>query len=79
MKFTHPFDRCLKDQVNLEETRIVGLIFDGSIEAWWGRYVYDETKNRAVAVHTGASGRAAPVYDAGTLADEVDPLRATRP
>lgn len=33
---------------------IVGLIFDGNIESLVGDYVYDETANRAVAVHTAA-------------------------
>jgi hypothetical protein len=57
---------------------LVGLIFDGNIESLVGQYVYDGEKNRAVAVHSGAiiyTLRA--IYDAGTLADELDP--STRP
>jgi hypothetical protein len=51
---------------------IVGLIFDGNIESLVGRFVYDEEKNRAVAVHAGAIIQALrTVYDAGPLADEL--------
>jgi hypothetical protein len=43
-----------------------------------GRYVYDSEKNRAVAVHSGAILYAMrAIYDAGALADEIDP--STRP
>jgi hypothetical protein len=53
---------------------IVGLIFDGNIESLAGRYVYDETRNRAVAVHSSAIVHALRViYDAASLADEIDP------
>jgi len=53
---------------------LVGLIFDGNIESLAGRYVYDETKNRAVAVHSAAILEALRVvYDAGPLADELAP------
>jgi Peptidase S46 len=53
---------------------LVGLIFDGNIESLVGRFVYDEERNRAVAVHAGAIVHALrAVYDAGPLADELDP------
>jgi len=53
---------------------LVGLIFDGNIESLVGRFVYDEEKNRAVAVHAGAIVHALrTVYDAAPLADELDP------
>jgi hypothetical protein len=53
---------------------LVGLIFDGNIESLVGRFVYDEDKNRAVAVHAGAIVHALrAVYDAAPLADELDP------
>ena len=53
---------------------IVGLIFDGNIESLVGRFVYDEEKNRAVAVHSGAILHALrTVYEAAPLADELDP------
>ncbi len=53
---------------------IVGLIFDGNIESLVGRFVYEEEKNRSVAVHAGAIVYALrALYDAGPLADELDP------
>ena len=36
------------------EGELVGLIFDGNIESLAGDFVYDGTKNRAVAVHSSA-------------------------
>lgn len=55
---------------------LVGLIFDGNIESLVGRFVYDEGKNRSVAVHAGAIVHVLrTVYDAGALADELDPPR----
>jgi len=53
---------------------LVGLIFDGNIESLVGRFVYDDTANRAVAVHSGAIVHALrTIYGAGALADELDP------
>ena len=55
---------------------LVGLIFDGNIESLVGRFVYDDTANRAVAVHSGAIVHVLrTVYGAGALADELDPPR----
>ena len=52
---------------------LVGLIFDGNIESLVGDYVYNETNNRAVAVHTAVMIEALrKVYDAGALADELE-------
>jgi len=52
---------------------IVGLIFDGNIESLAGDFVYDGTKNRAVAVHTAGMIEALrKIYDAGALADELE-------
>jgi hypothetical protein len=52
---------------------IVGLIFDGDIESLAGDFVYDGTKNRAVAVHTAGMIEALrKIYDAGPLADELE-------
>ncbi len=51
---------------------LVGLIFDGNIESLVGRFVYDETANRAVAVHAGAMIEALEkLYDAQFLVDEI--------
>ncbi len=55
---------------------LVGLIFDGNIESLVGRFVYDDTSNRAVAVHSGAIVHALrAVYGATALANELDPPR----
>lgn len=52
---------------------LVGLIFDGNIESLVGRFVYDEEKNRAVAVHSGAIIHVLRnVYDAAALAEELE-------
>ncbi len=52
---------------------IVGLIFDGDIESLAGDFVYDGTKNRAVAVHTAGMIEALrKIYNAGALADELE-------
>ena len=52
---------------------LVGLIFDGNIESLVGRFVYDGTANRAVAVHSGAMIEALrKLYDAGALAEELE-------
>ncbi|MGD0632111.1 MAG: S46 family peptidase [Terracidiphilus sp.] len=51
---------------------LVGLIFDGNIESMAGDFVYDGTKNRAVAVHSaGMIEGLRKLYDAGALADEL--------
>jgi hypothetical protein len=52
---------------------LVGLIFDGNIESLVGRFVYDDTTNRAVAVHSGAIVHALRVvYGATALANELE-------
>ena len=51
---------------------LVGLIFDGNIESLAGDFVYDGTKNRAVAVHSaGMIEGLRKLYSAGALADEL--------
>jgi Peptidase S46/Tannase and feruloyl esterase len=52
---------------------LVGLIFDGNIESLAGDFVFDETKNRAVAVHAAAMMEALrKIYGANALADEIE-------
>ena len=52
---------------------LVGLIFDGNIESLAGDFVYDGSKNRAVAVHSaGMIEGLRKLYGAATLADELE-------
>jgi hypothetical protein len=52
---------------------LVGVIFDGNIESLAGDFVYDGTKNRAVAVHSaGMIEGLRKLYGAGALADELE-------
>jgi hypothetical protein len=52
---------------------LVGLIFDGNIESMAGDFVYDGSKNRAVAVHSaGMIEGLRKLYGAGALADELE-------
>ena len=51
---------------------LVGLIFDGNIESLAGDFVYDDEKNRAVAVHSaGMIEGLRKLYGADALADEL--------
>jgi hypothetical protein len=53
--------------------RLVGLLFDGNIHSIAGSYWYDETLNRAVAVHPAIILTALrEVYGAQALANEID-------
>ena len=50
----------------------VGLIFDGNIQSLVGRYAYDETRNRAVAVHSaGILEAMTTIYGMDALAEEL--------
>jgi hypothetical protein len=58
------------------EGELVGLIFDGNIESLAGDFVYDGTKNRAVAVHSsGMIEGLRKLYGADALADELEGKR----
>ena len=49
----------------------VGLVFDGNIQSLVGRYAYDDTRNRTVAVHSsGIIEAMRSIYGMGALADE---------
>jgi hypothetical protein len=52
---------------------LVGLIFDGNIESLAGDFVYDGSRNRAVAVHSaGMIEGLRKLYNASGLADELE-------
>ncbi|HQG46584.1 MAG TPA: S46 family peptidase, partial [bacterium] len=56
-----------------KNAELVGLVFDGNIESLVGDYVYDETANRCVAVHSAFIIEGLrKLYDAGKLADEIE-------
>jgi hypothetical protein len=56
----------------------VGIISDGNIEGLVGRFIYDETSNRAVSVDSAAIIEALhKLYDAGPLAEELEGKAAT--
>lgn len=54
---------------NLE---VVGLAFDGNIESLPGNFIFDDTKNRTVAVHTaGMTEALQDIYDATRIVNEL--------
>jgi hypothetical protein len=58
---------------------IVGLIFDGNIWSLGGDYGFDESNNRAVAVHSDALLEAlSRIYGAQRIVDELQPARSAR-
>jgi hypothetical protein len=55
-----------------KDGQLVGLIFDGNIHSLGGNYGFDETLNRAVAVHTGTILEALDkIYDARRVLEEI--------
>lgn len=56
-----------------KDAAIVGLVFDGNMESLAGRFFYDETANRCVAVHAAYIIEALrKLYDAAWLANEIE-------
>jgi hypothetical protein len=54
------------------KAEFVGIIFDGNIQSLVGDFVFDETQNRAVSVHSSSIVESLrKIYDAGPLADEL--------
>ena len=65
-----------------KDRQLVGLIFDGNIQSLGGEYGFDETVNRAVAVHSSALIEALDhVYGAQRIVAELKgaPVTATGP
>jgi Peptidase S46 len=55
---------------------LVGIIFDGNLDSLGLDFVYTDEKARTVSVHSAAMIEALrKVYDAGMLADELQPER----
>jgi hypothetical protein len=53
---------------------LVGLAFDGNIHSIVGSYIYDESKNRGIAVHPAIMLEAlSTVYGAKHIVEELDP------
>jgi hypothetical protein len=51
---------------------LVGLVFDGNVESFMGRFFYDDTANRTVSVHSAAIIEAMKkIYGAEKLAQEI--------
>jgi hypothetical protein len=58
------------------EGELVGLVFDGNIESLGGAFVYDGTRDRAVAIHAAGMMEALrKIYGASALADELEGKR----
>jgi hypothetical protein len=57
-----------------KEGEVVGLVFDGNIHSLGGDYGFDESKNRAVSVHSAAILEAlSKIYGAERLVKELKP------
>jgi hypothetical protein len=55
-----------------KDLQVVGLIFDGNIESLPGNFIYDETKNRSVSVHSsGILEGLEKIYKAERLVKEL--------
>ncbi len=55
---------------------VVGLVFDGNIESLPGSFIYEEEKNRTIAVHPGVMIETLrKLYDASSLANEIENVK----
>ncbi|HEX6731312.1 MAG TPA: S46 family peptidase [Pyrinomonadaceae bacterium] len=55
-----------------KDAEIVGVIFDGNMQALVGNFIYDETQNRAIVVDArGIIETLRKVYDASGIANEL--------
>lgn len=55
-----------------KDLEVVGLAFDGNIESLPGNFIFDDTKNRTVAVHTaGITEALEDIYKATRLVNEL--------
>ena len=58
--------------LNFRAGEVVGLIFDGNIQSLVGDFVFDETQNRAVSVHSSSIMESLKkIYGAEKLAAEL--------
>jgi len=83
-----PFDLCSDNDiiggnsgspVVNKAGEVVGLIFDGNLQSLGGEYGFDDTVNRAVAVHSAALIEAlGKIYNAKRLVDEIRPSGAPK-
>jgi hypothetical protein len=63
-----------------DKGHVVGLVFDGNIQSLVWDFVFTEDQGRTVAVCSQAIPEALrAVYDAGTLADELQGIKSTTP
>ena len=62
-----------------KQGELVGLLFDGNIESLVGTYVYNETNNRAVSVHSAFIIEALrKIYNADLLANALEGVATLR-
>jgi hypothetical protein len=62
------------------ELEVVGLVFDGNIQSLPGNFIFDETQNRAISVHSaGMVASLRDVYGARNLVAEMLGTPAPRP
>ena len=87
LNLTVPFNMCTTNDiiggnsgspVFDRDRQLVGLIFDGNIQSLGGEYGFDETVNRAIAVHSSALIEALDhVYGAQRIVTELKGARGT--